>query len=40
MDFNAILQTETSHTSDAKGSTNYERLLARQLLKAHFVELF
>jgi xanthine dehydrogenase small subunit len=35
-----ILQTEISPISDVRGSESYKRLLARQLFKAHFVELF
>ncbi len=37
---NDILQTEISPISDVRGSENYKRLLARQLLTAHFFELF
>jgi xanthine dehydrogenase small subunit len=39
-DINAILQAEISPISDVRGSTDYKKLLARQLFKAHFVELF
>jgi xanthine dehydrogenase small subunit len=35
-----ILQNEISPISDVRGSADYKRLLARQLLIAHFVELF
>lgn len=37
---NEILQTEISPISDVRGSTDYKRLLLRQLFTAHFVELF
>jgi xanthine dehydrogenase small subunit len=37
---NGILQTEISPISDVRGSADYKRLLAKQLFKAHFVELF
>ena len=37
---NQLLQTEISPISDVRGSESYKRLLARQLFKAHFVELF
>ncbi len=37
---NEILQTEINPISDVRGSTEYKRLLARQLFTAHFVELF
>ncbi len=37
---NDILQTEISPISDVRGTAEYKRLLARQLFKAHFVELF
>jgi xanthine dehydrogenase small subunit len=37
---NEILQTEISPISDVRGSAEYKSLLARQLFKAHFVELF
>ncbi len=36
---NEILQTEISPISDVRGTMEYKRLLARQLFKAHFVEL-
>jgi xanthine dehydrogenase small subunit len=36
---NEILQTEISPISDVRGSAEYKRLLARQLFRAHFVEL-
>jgi len=35
-----ILQTEILPISDVRGSSNYKRLLARQLFIAHFTELF
>ncbi|HKR07330.1 MAG TPA: FAD binding domain-containing protein [Bacteroidia bacterium] len=35
-----ILQTEVSPISDARGSQEYKRLLARQLFFAHFIEIF
>jgi xanthine dehydrogenase small subunit len=35
-----ILQNEISPISDVRGSSKYKRLLARQLLFAHFTELF
>jgi xanthine dehydrogenase small subunit len=35
-----ILQTEISPISDVRGTSNYKRLLARQLFFAHFVELY
>lgn len=35
-----LLQTEISPISDVRGSSEYKRLLARQLFFAHFVELF
>lgn len=37
---NQILQTEISPISDVRGTAEYKRLLARQLFKAHFIELF
>ena len=40
MEANEILQTEILPISDVRGSAEYKRLLARQLFKAHFVELF
>ncbi|WP_372755408.1 FAD binding domain-containing protein [Labilibaculum sp.] len=36
----AILQSEISPISDARGSSEYKRLLAQQLFFAHFIELF
>lgn len=36
----AILQTELSPISDARGTESYKRLLARQLFFAHFITLF
>jgi xanthine dehydrogenase small subunit len=35
-----IAQTEISPISDARGSTEYKRLLLGQLIKAHFLKLF
>ncbi len=35
-----ILQSEISPISDVRGTSNYKRLLARQLFFAHFTELF
>jgi len=35
-----ILNTEISPISDARGTAEYKRLLARQLFFAHFIELF
>jgi xanthine dehydrogenase small subunit len=37
---NEILQTEISPISDVRGTSEYKRLLARQLFFAHFIELF
>jgi xanthine dehydrogenase small subunit len=37
---NAILQNEISPISDVRGSSDYKRLLGRQLFFAHFTELF
>ena len=37
---NEILQEEISPISDVRGSSDYKRLLARQLFFAHFIELF
>lgn len=37
---NLVLQDEISPISDVRGSSEYKRLLARQLFFAHFVELF
>ena len=39
-DAEAVLQSEISPISDVRGSAAYKRLLARQLLRAHFIELF
>ena len=36
----ALLQTELSPISDARGTEAYKRLLARQLFFAHFIALF
>jgi xanthine dehydrogenase small subunit len=36
----AIIQDEISPISDIRGSSNYKRLLMRQLFFAHFIELF
>lgn len=35
-----VLNSEISPISDARGSADYKRLLARQLFYAHFIELF
>lgn len=35
-----IMQTEISPISDARGSSDYKRLLASQLFKSHFIALF
>ncbi len=35
-----ILQTEIDPISDVRGSSNYKRLLAKQLFYSHFIELF
>ena len=40
LDANEILQNEISPISDVRGSSDYKRLLARQLFFAHFIELF
>jgi len=40
LDANAILQDEISPISDVRGTSDYKRLLARQLFFAHFTELF
>lgn len=40
LDANEILQDEISPISDVRGSSDYKRLLARQLFFAHFTELF
>jgi len=37
---NTIMQEEISPISDVRGSREYKRLLARQLLYAHFIKLF
>lgn len=37
---NTVLQNEISPISDVRGSSDYKRLLARQLFYAHFTELF
>jgi len=37
---NEIMQEEISPISDVRGSAEYKRLLARQLLFAHFIKLF
>jgi xanthine dehydrogenase small subunit len=37
---NQILQNESSPIGDVRGSSDYKRLLARQLFFAHFTELF
>ena len=37
---NAILQKEISPISDVRGTSDYKRLLGRQLLFAHFTALF
>jgi len=37
---NEVLQNEISPISDVRGSSEYKRLLARQLFFAHFTELF
>ncbi len=36
----AVLQSEIAPISDVRGSSNYKRLLAKQLFFAHFIELF
>ena len=35
-----ITQREISPISDARGTTDYKRLLLRQLIKAHFITLY
>lgn len=35
-----VMQDEISPISDVRGSSDYKRLLARQLFFAHFMELF
>ena len=37
---NQILQNEISPISDVRGTTDYKRLLGRQLFFAHFTTLF
>lgn len=37
---NEVLQSEISPISDVRGSADYKRLLLRQLLYAHFIQLF
>ena len=39
-DANEIMQAEISPISDVRGSSEYKRLLLRQLFRGHFVELF
>ncbi|MFK7832040.1 MAG: FAD binding domain-containing protein [Winogradskyella sp.] len=40
MEANEMLQNEISPISDVRGTSDYKRLLARQLFFAHFTELF
>ena len=40
IDANEILQKEIAPISDVRGTSDYKRLLARQLCIAHFTELF
>ncbi|MCL5129737.1 FAD binding domain-containing protein [Algibacter sp. L4_22] len=40
LEANEILQKEIAPISDVRGTTDYKRLLARQLFFAHFTELF
>lgn len=40
LEANDILQSEISPISDVRGTSDYKRLLARQLFFAHFTELF
>lgn len=40
LDANQVIQKEISPISDVRGSSDYKRLLARQLFFAHFIELF
>lgn len=40
LEANHILQNEIAPISDVRGSSDYKRLLARQLFFAHFIELF
>ena len=35
-----ILQTELAPISDARGTSDYKRLLSRQLFFSHFITLF
>jgi xanthine dehydrogenase small subunit len=37
---NTVMQSEISPISDVRGSGEYKRLLLRQLIRAHFYELF
>ncbi len=37
---NELIQTEISPISDVRGTTEYKRLLLKQLFNAHFIELF
>lgn len=37
---NEIMQAEISPISDVRGTAQYKRILLRQLLRAHFIELF
>jgi xanthine dehydrogenase small subunit len=39
-DANEIMQAEISPISDVRGSSDYKRLLLRQLFRAHVVEMF
>jgi xanthine dehydrogenase small subunit len=40
LEANEILQTEIAPISDARGTSDYKRLLLRQLFFAHFLQLF
>lgn len=40
MEANEVLQNEISPISDVRGTSDYKRLLGRQLFFAHFIELF
>jgi xanthine dehydrogenase small subunit len=40
LEANEVMQTEINPISDVRGSADYKRLLAKQLLKAHFSVLF
>ena len=40
LEANKMLQNEIAPISDVRGTSNYKRLLARQLFYAHFTELF